>query len=339
MRIKVIGTNTITYPSEVCYAFNRNIVKLQGTINTSYTLTITLGTKSYSDTRTMFNGGVVWDISKYLQMFFKKEEIISGVVQKDIYIAIPDADFSASVKVIWGCVNITDRIQEVTDTINDGKVSFFGFALDSFKTYIRSARGSIIEVPNSKLRNGINTLSLADFDLTDAEKVYVDMIVKADRSTFDDSFDIFFLWANVQQVRYTFIKECENGLAVRWIDNLGLWHKRSFMQAQTRLTTALISDQWNDYQMSEDDATNGFYGFQRQQGYETSYEQQIGIPNATKEEWRVLKTIVSSPIVQANINDAWYDVNVPAGTLEIPSGNIEDFSINVQFPNLISQSL
>lgn len=101
MRTEVFNGHTITYPDEICFAFNPQIVTVDRVAND---VSFRVGTYySPVDKRSPIDGKVSIDISEYIKAWMG----VSSTVIPDHYslglsIIIDDQTFNTTLKPIWG---------------------------------------------------------------------------------------------------------------------------------------------------------------------------------------------------------------------------------------------
>lgn len=82
MRTDIISDGWgISYPDAISFAFNRNLIRIQGETDDEVTVTVQRESVSYQDKRETIGGYVQFDISEYIRLFFsvKETELVSSL--------------------------------------------------------------------------------------------------------------------------------------------------------------------------------------------------------------------------------------------------------------------
>lgn len=116
---------------------------------------------------------------------------------------------------------------------------------------------------------------------------------------------------------------------LRWVDVQGLvWYWLFELHEETTTTQESVV-----YSRLPIDDGNTINEWDSERSKTVKCSAKVGTYNVTKDEYKVLKTIASSAMVDAYDEDAdrWYRVRVADGEFTTPSGNYKDFEIVVEF--------
>lgn len=329
----------ITYPSSPAYAFNRNILRLSSVSDSK--LIIKVGTLA-EDVREVHNSSLDIDISRYLQLNFSRGELANGTTNKSISVQILGAEnrqtyFSTTIDTWWGAIGAGEQLGDTEEDIFDGEIYFF--AVKGASITIQAQGGSPRTITSSASATGTMRISLSSYGLSGASVVIVKQTLNASVGTFSDNFDYTFIYNNIGAMQGTYnINPCAQGTFLRWVDNFGVWHSRYFVEGSENISTADYGAEIDDYNMKTD--AEGFYNVNWKQGHTSNAEAELCVPLANKAMWRVLRTIISSPLVYYRAEDGnFYPVNVKANTYTRSKSHSEDFIITIQKPQITTQIL
>lgn len=329
----------IVYPSSPAYAFNRNLMRLSSV--TEPRLRISIGNLA-DDVREVYHNSLDIDVSRYLQLCFSRGELASGTTHKSIPIAIKSENgaatyFNTTLDVWWGAIGAGEHLADTEEDIFSDTIYFF--AIKGASITIQAKGGQPKTVTSSVSATGTMSISLSSYGLSNASVVIVKQTLNTSVGTFDDRFDYTFIYNNIGAMQGTYnINPCAQGTFLRWVDNFGVWHERYFMEGGENISTSDYGAEIDDYNMKTD--AEGFYNVNWKQGHTSNAEVELCVPLANKAMWRVLRTIISSPLVYYRAEDGnLYPVNVKASTYARSKSNMEDFVITIQKPQITTQIL
>lgn len=336
MRKSTFIGGEVVYPSEMAFAFNRNLIVVSG-INGVMRFTVTDGTKSYDDVREPYDGLVRMDISKYLQMFFDREELAQKANREvDVTIRSGSEAFHFSMLVIWGVVNVGERFN------TDLTLRWFKnlpFELDLFVPgNIESLFGRYDREPYEKMDHTAGIMRVSPIELfPDAEDKAVITETFGERtSTFDDSFDYtFFNYDNY--IRTTLIVDDTTcGTYLRWLDRHGFIRYYLFKDGDESYKHANYGD---GYDTDFNDGEYHHYDVKRPRGKTMQRTRKLCAPLSEAYERNTILSLLSSPLVWWYVDGIWCPVNIVTGTHTLTGENLQDFEIQLEYPETVSQLL
>lgn len=294
------GDKKITYPDEVVFCFNPNIVKVQtenevtfvissdsggsnGVFDSTFDRTFTISKKPYlTDSRDEYSSYVELDVSAYIQAFFDINRNGGMVESKVIHVKVSTsaASFSFDVTAIWGAMNIGEQFDGPRTVVHFTR---FPFTVTMFDGMIKHV--SADDAPD-----------------------YVTIIE-------DDS---------------------EDGVYLRWIDRHGFYQYWLFQRGTNENKSEEFGEKLLDNFYG---SQYGYYGVSRIQGKTMEGTIKACATLVSKDVFSMLLSIHSSPLVDMYTDGTWVPVGIKADTA-VDNGNVlQDFEITIILPSIISQSL
>lgn len=291
----------MTYPDEVVFCFNPNIITIQTTneieieisegdrtylqtFSTIFDKTFRYKIKPtyryYTDKRYPFSNKVEIDISMYLQVFFdidRKSLIGSKVIT--VIITNGSNTFRFTMTVIWGAMNI----------------------------------GEVFENPKWVRRYTNLPFTFSYFE---DEMKHTSAVPTYGIAITDDS--------------------CTEGVYLRWIDRHGFYRYWLFQEGITDSKSEEYGERLVDNFYG---SQYGYYGVGWVQGKNIENSKKVCAPLVSREVFYMLLSIHSSPLVDMYVDGMWTPVNVSSGTINDSGDDLQDFEITIVLPDIISQSL
>lgn len=336
MRTHKIGSITIDYPDELCFAFNPQYVAV--TTSVDVTTTISGNGKEYKDKRSPFNGKARIDISSYLRSLFSidNKELVTSTLAT-VNIETNESVFTFTTNCIWGAINIGE-------VFNAGrKVTWFHKFPFTFSMYIpagSSLRTRFDRNKYSSIDAGTGVVNLLPSDIFQDAK---DMAVfrldtgDSDGGVFAMTFDYTFKKVGDGTViNHLIIDDSECGVYLRWIDRHGFYQYYLFKNgdkvSQSANEGELIYQDHNDLNFTYD-------GVSRYQGKTMKNTIKACATLVDKDAFNMLSTLHSSPLIDLYIDGNWVPVNIVAGSFTNTGADLQDFEIQITMPETITQML
>lgn len=311
MRTTSTTIGQMTYPDEICFAFNPTYVKITSCQLASVMLRIT----STGDGVThilnyaVFNHMMTANIARIIQLFFDPYNIVDKRCL-DVYVEVINPTTSSPVQgfhttAIWG--NIAPG-----ETFNGPKTLRW---FDNWPQKVSVFTGGTIQ----------------DLVITD------DLLMAV--SPFDYTFDFTFRQGVVGSINFVHDKS-KDGLFLRWIDRHGMLQYWLFDKG--------VREVKNNRGGSEltmnyaDREGNSFRNIKRQQYFFGEVSQELCAPNVTEEEYTMLEGILTSPVIDLYHPSeivGWEPVRIAKGTIKRSTDTLQDFKFEIELPNVNAQSL
>lgn len=341
-----IGTSApiavVTYPDELCFAFNRNVISVE--TKKDIEIVISSGGKSYTDEREPVvkgvKGEVIVDVSGYLQLFFApgdNELVNPRTIDVSVKFknTINNLHLDFSLYTIWGCVNIGEKF-------NAGRtLTWFRKFPFTFSAYILANSQILTKQGESDYQKadfevGSNSLQHLDpsdfFPEANAGEVCSLDIVSESSSVFSVEFDYTFRGdSSIVHDRFI-VSDCEDGIYLRWIDRHGFYCYYLFK-------VGAIAEQAKDYgeEIPVDYADS--FGVSRTQGRTVKRSLKVYAPLVDAETYDILSSIAGSPLVCKYEGGKWVPVRIAGATLSKSRDTLQDFEIQINMPDIITQKL
>lgn len=364
----ITGTNlTLTYPDELCFAFNP-VLCIVGALATSLRINVTCDGETYTADYSGMAGGqkIYGDMQQFCQRFFDgidfsidysqgmtdtglgKEmsfEVIAG------HVSGRSETFTFTTFVIWGAKRLgKDQFNEYRVVkMWEGYPFTFGLYAQGGGTLLIGS-GQAPRTPVQITEDGMLAISSSIFP-DDAEFVTLyDYEGTLQQGVFDGTFDLtFYMFQNVAQTLLARIDidRCpnEDGVYLRWIDRHGFWCYWLFENRQEQRTTQAVQD----FTRPNLQGYTPEYGYQRGAGRRAAYTRGGVLPLAAtlvdETLYDYLFDVASSPVVDMYLgkdeNDVeqWIGVQVQAGTFARTDQPLQDFVINLVLPTYNVQRL
>lgn len=337
---------TVTYPDELCFVFNPQIIHVKGGILAGGT---SLDTKiyeivegeeyyRYKDSRVnASDDNISIDISTYLQSLFdtySAEAMRFKQVKVQILHNLGET-FSFTIKCIWGAMNI-------------GEVFNSSRTVTMFRKFPSTI--SLYSKGNIQIRyDGENYVSQSvdaglinkDFSeyFANAKDFGMIKILNTPEapSTFQFTFDRTFKPIPDDAV---FVKvlfdDCDKGIYLRWLDRHGFLQYWLFQEGDT---TGQSSSEGEKINVDYSDVKYTYSGMYRYQGKNLQNTRKACATLVDNDTFNMLSTIHSSSIVDMYIDEGWVPVNIVAGSFTNTNADMQDFEIQITMPETITQML
>lgn len=356
----------IDYPNELAYAGMPAIVRVSQ-LDTAYIgvgITIKVGENYYTETRTPYNGEVVFDISRYMQTAF---------IERNLSPRYGDmAEEQGSISNTQYSVSVVVSLTNVSGTMENAH-SFDVNALVGYMPIGRSNGGVrgrkwFVNFPQTfdfygedhiyirlddtsvtfeRLGNAIQQISVelspywgnategaqsAVLTATDAVYLNGDVLNRGAESAY----------------RLT-IDRCTKGVYLRWLDNFGQWCYYLFRTTGRNYTTKEVQSWQDGILRNELQPENDVYiGHSQQLSQQESIS--LGAKLVDAETFDFLLTLTNSPIVEVLTNATeyqannvttplWERVSVAGGSYARTGAPLQDFAVSIVRNTQTSQML
>lgn len=308
MRTASTSIGSVTYPDEICFAFNPTYVKITNCSVSTVTVRLTsTGGVTHLLNYAVYNHLMTANLARVIQLFFDPYTIVDRRCL-DVYVEIIDGTsvvMGFHTSAIWG--NIAPG-----ETFNGPRTLRW---FDNWPQKVSVFTGGTIQ------------------DLTLDNQQYMAV------SPFDYTFDFTFRAGAIGNI--TFIHDqSKDGIFLRWIDRHGLLQYWLFDKG--------VREVKNNRGGSEltmnyaDREGNSFRNIKRQQYFFGEVSQELCAPNVTEEEYTMLEGILTSPVIDLyhpSTIVGWEPVRIAKGTIKRSTDVLQDFKFEIELPNLNAQSL
>lgn len=334
MRTEEFNGHTITYPDEICFAFNPQIVTVDRVTSDVY---FKIGSvQSTIDARSPIKGKVSIDISEYLRVYMNMSPTkIPSYYSIKLFITIDDNNFVTTLKPIWGAMNIGEVFNPSRTVV---MFRNFPFSITIFNpindyAYIRYDNTNYKEIYTF---SGLRHLMIGE-EFKDAKDFGMIKILNTPESpsTFQFTFDRTFkpLPDDAVLIKVLF-NDCDKGIYLRWLDRHGFLQYWLFQEGDF---TGKSSNEGEKLYVEYRDERYDYYGVSRYQGktYQTTIKACATLVD--KDTFKMLSTLHSSPIVDMYVDGSWIPVNIVAGSFIDSGADLQDFEIQITMPETITQ--
>ncbi|UVX35847.1 MAG: hypothetical protein [Bacteriophage sp.] len=337
---------TVTYPDELCFVFNPQIIQVEGGIlaggkslnTTIYEIVEGEESYRYGDTRSnASDDNISIDISTYLQSLFDtySTEAMRFKQVKVQIIHNLGGIFSFTINCIWGAMNI-------------GEIFNPSRTVTMFRKFPSTI--SLYSKGNIQVRyDGENYVSLSvdeglinkDFSeyFANAKDFGMIKIINTPEapSTFQYTFDRTFkpLPDDAVFIKVLF-NDCDKGIYLRWLDRHGFLQYWLFQEGDL---TGQSSNEGEQLNVDYSDIKYAYNGMSRYQGKTYQTTRKACATLVERETFNMLSSIHSSPIVDMYIDKNWIPVNIVAGSFTDNGADLQDFEIQIRMPETITQML
>lgn len=307
MRTTTTSLGSISYPDEICFAFNPTYVKITDCNVKEVTLRISAASGSFPLNCMAYNNTVIANISRALQMLFDTYNIVD-VRCLDTYVEVyngASSVFDFHTSVVWG--NIAPG-----ETFNGSRtVRWF----DNWPMYLTVFDGGEFQ------------------DLNVITDLYYTV------NPWDYTFDYTF--RPTAQGKITFIHDSrKDGMFLRWIDRHG---KLQYWLFDIGVKEIKNDDGGQELVMNYvDKAGNSFRSIKRQQYFYSKNTLHLCAPNVNEEEYTMLESILTSPVIDLYHREGiagWEPVMIYTSTVKRKTDILQDFEFKILLPNTNAQSL
>lgn len=332
MRTEVFNGHTITYPDEICFAFNPQIITVD-----KLTKSVVIRVGIYSDKREPLNGKVSIDISEYIRSMlrFENTSILDTKHSIFVEIDIDEKTYYIFLYAIWGAMNIGE-VFNPSRTV----VMFRNFP-STISLYsngnIQTRYDGEAYAPIS-VDSGLVHYALNEFFQNAKEYGMIKILNTPESpSTFQFTFDRTFKPIPDDAV---FIKvlfnDCDKGIYLRWLDRHGFLQYWLFQEGDL---TGQSSNEGEKLYVDYSDVKYTYNGMSRYQGKTYQTTRKACATLVDRDVFNMLSTIFSSPIVDMYIDGNWIPVNIVAGSFTDSGADLQDFEIQITMPETITQML
>ena len=307
MRTTSNSLGTVTYPDEICFAFNPTYVKVTNCPSESVTITVSDGTTIHPIDAMCYDGVCSVNISRAIQLLFDTYNIINER-SKSVSVDVSDGsgEFSFTTVAIWGYIAPGERF-------NGSRT-------------VRWFRNWPMTV---SVFNGQN---FTERSLSGGGGFVID-------SVWDYTFDFTFHPVGSQLVSIV-QDDSKEGVFLRWIDRHG---RLQFWLFDKGVKETKNNKGGNELTMNYADAGgNSFRNIKRQQYFFSEIQLALCAPNVTEEEYTMLESILTSPVIDLYHPDTivgWEPVRIAKGTNKRSVDVLQDFEFEIELPNINAQSL
>lgn len=337
---------TVTYPDELCFVFNPQIIQVKGGIlagGTAFDTTIYEIIEGeeyyrYKDSRRNASGdNISIDISTYLQSLFDvyNAEAMQFKKVKVRILHNIGGIFEFTINCIWGAMNIGEvfnpsrtvvmfrNFPSTISLFNNGSIQ----ARYDGETYVP------ISVDSGLVHYDFNVF------LQNAKEFGMIKILNTPESpsTFQFTFDTTFkpIPDDAVLIKVLF-NDCDKGIYLRWLDRHGFLQYWLFQEGDLIRQSSNEGEKLNiDYS----DVKYAYNGMSRYQGKTFQTTRKACAVLVDRYTFNMLSTIHSSPIVDMYIDGNWVPVNIVAGSLADSGADLQDFEIQLTMPETITQIL
>ena len=347
----------IDYPNELAYAGMPAIVRVSQ-LNSAYIgvgITIKVGENYYTETRTPYNGEVVFDISRYMQTAFIGRNLSPryGNITEEQG-SVSNTQYRVSV-----VVSLTDTAGAIENALS--------FDVNALVGYMPIGRA------NGGLRNRRWFVNFPQtFDFYGEEHISVSLdntsvtIERLGEAIQQISVELSPYWGNAtegaqsavltatdavylngdalnrgaQSAYRLTIDRCTSGVYLRWLDNFGQWCYYLFRTTGRNYATKEVQS-WQDGELrNELQPENDVYTGHSAQQLSQQESISLGAKLIDAETFDLLLTLTNSPIVevltnateyQANNNTTplWERVSVAGGSYARTGAPLQDFAVSI----------
>lgn len=350
MQQVVLKNATVRFQPGICFVFNKNMVFIESDTLEKITFEVEdyLTKKRYSDERRVSDGICYVNLSGYLQQFFKHNDLIQ---QRNVTIYISSGENGSDLKMqynlecIWGALNIGDAFNE------ERTVKWFKKFPQTFSMYVTSVEATSIRFDKEPLYvNKDLGLGLVHIDLKSIFPVaqkYAEIKLEdyPIESVFDDTYDYTFRPIGEGTIiNRLVIDESECGYFLRWIDRHGFYQYYLFRPGKEQHVTQSLNDDVlkEFYHGDKDfgiDKFGLYYDFTSPQQKTDKLTISAGAFSENENNLKMLLTIHTSPSVAMWINKSWVPVKISPATIVKDKSVLQDFEIEIELPEIITQKL
>ena len=307
MRTTSHSLGSITYPDEICFAFNPTYVKVTNCAAASLTVTVSDGTIIHSQDVMCYQRTCVINIARTIQLLFDTYNIVNERSKSvSVDISNGSTEFEFTTIAIWGYIAPGERF-------NGSRTVRW------FRNW-------------PQLVTVFNGSNFADRSLSSGNSFVID-------SVWDFTFDYTFHPVGSQTVMVT-PDDRKDGLFLRWIDRHGFLQYWLFEKGVKETKN---NKGGNELTMNYVDSNqNSFRNIKRQQYFFSEVTQALCASNVTEEEYTMLESILTSPVIdlyRVGTNAGWEPVRIAKGTNKRSTDILQDFEFEIELPNINAQSL
>ena len=303
MRTTTNSLGKITYPDEICFAFNPTYVKVENCSEASLEVMVTDGISSYPLEVMCFNNTCTINLSRTLQLLFDTYYIINNRTKG---VTVNVGSFTFTTVVIWGYICPGERFN------GSRTVRWF-----------------------NKFPMTVSVFDGQNFNERDISNAGISI-----GRSWDYTFDYTFQVVGTTQTINFIVDSSQDGVFIRWIDRHG---RLQYWLFDRGVKETKNNKGGNELTMNYVDAVgNSFRNIKRQQYFFSEISLHLCAPNATEEEYTMLESILTSPVIDLYHPDTvvgWEPVRIAKGTNKRSTDELQDFEFEIELPNINAQSL
>lgn len=335
MRTDIISDGWgISYPDAISFAFNRNLIRIQGGTDDEVTVTVQRESVSYQDKRETIGGYVQFDISEYLRLFFpvKETELVPSL-DIEVHVSLgKGGDFNFIMTCIWGAINIGD-------TFNSGRKVVWFKNYPQTVSFYSSDNAVQAQSDNEPLKGIDVTPGIVHLDLNStfpkAQDHATILLMEEYKAIFDYTFDYTFTSITDDLVLNIELSNADCGIFIRWIDRHGFYQYWLFKPGDISYKVSDIGEESEVISTAFLDV----YGITRVQGKETHKTIKACAPLVDRDTFKMLLGLLSSPLPSLWDGEEWIPIHISEGTSTQSTSDLQDFEIQIEMPELITQKL
>jgi hypothetical protein len=347
----------IEYPNELAYAGMPAIVRVSQ-LDTAYIgvgITIKVGENYYTETRTPFNGEVVFDISRYMQTAFIGRNLSPryGDMAEEQG-SVSNTQYSVSV-----VVSLTDTAGAIENALSFDVNALVGYMpIGKANGGVRGRRWFVnypqtfdfygdehISVSLDNTGVTIDRLGEAIQQISVELSPYWGNATEGAQSAVLTATDAVYLNGDVlnrgaQSAYRLTIDRCTSGVYLRWLNNFGQWCYYLFRTTGRNYATKEVQSWIDGVLRNELQPENDVYIGHSSQQLSQQESISLGAKLVDTETFDFLLSLTNSPIVevltnateyQANNNTTplWERVSVAGGSYARTSAHLQDFSVSI----------
>lgn len=307
MRTASNSLGSITYPDEICFAFNPVYIKVEGCAASQLTVTVSDGSTVYPMDVMCFGGTCTANIARAIQLLFDTYNIINER-SKSVSVDVRDAsgnEFQFTTVAIWGYIAPGERFngQRTVRWFTQWPMTVSVFNGSNFSERQPSGGGYVTD------------------------------------SVWEYTFDYTFHPVGSQTI--VFVQDnSKDGVFLRWIDRHG---RLQFWLFDKGIQESKNNKGGNELTMNYVDAGgNSFKNIKRQQYFFSEISLHLCASNVTEDEYTMLESILTSPVIDLYHADpvvGWEPVRIAKGTNKRTTDVLQDFEFEIELPNINAQSL
>lgn len=303
MRTTTDSIGNISYPDEICFAFNPTYVKVENCSAKALTVSVTDYTTTHSMEVMCYNGTCVINLSRTLQLLFDTYYIVN---QRTKEVTVNVGSFTFTTVVIWGYICPGERFG------GSRTVRWFRFFPMTVSVFDGQQFTERTTIESSGIRIG---------------------------QSWDFTFDYTFQAGPAQTINFL-VDDSRDGIFLRWIDRHGVLQYWLFSKG---IKETKNNQGGNELTMNYiDRELNSFRNIKRQQYFFSEITQALCAPNVTEEEYTMLESILTSPVIDLyhpSTIVGWEPVRIAKGTNKRSTDVLQDFEFEIELPNINAQSL
>ncbi|MBQ5648138.1 MAG: hypothetical protein IIV16_03330 [Alistipes sp.] len=347
----------VEYPNELAYAGMPAIVRVSQ-LDTAYIgvgITIKVGENYYTETRTPYNGEVVFDISRYMQTAFIGRNLsprYGGLRYEQGMVSNTQADVSV-------VVSLTDTLGKVVNVHSFDVNALVGYMpIGRANGGVRNRKWFVnfpqtfdfygeehIDIWLDDTRVTIERSGIAIKQISVELSPYWGNATEGAQSAVLEALNAVYLNGDVlnrdaQNIYRLTIDRCTKGVYLRWLDNFGQWCYYLFRTTGRNYATKEVQS-WQDGVLRNDlQPENDVYTGHSSQQLSQQESISLGAKLVDAETFDFLLTLTNSPIVevltnateyQANNNTTplWERVSVVGGSYARTGAPLQDFAVSI----------